>query len=187
MERNRMQLPPETAQLRFREWMDTDRKPFRAMTADPEVMRYFPSALTPEESDQLIQRIQNHFREKGFGFYAVEKKDNHEFIGFIGFFTPRFESFFTPCVEIGWRLSAASWGKGYATEGAIACLEFGFSTLGFQEVYSFTSILNKKSENVMIKSGMKKMGEFEHPLLAAGHILRKHVLYRKTAPAATIS
>lgn len=114
----------------------------------------------------------------GYGFFAVERKDNGEFIGFTGLTHPGFEAEFTPCVEIGWRLSKQNWGQGFATEAAMACLKFGFQELGLNEIYSFTSVHNLRSEQVMKKIGMIKEGYFEHPLMDDGHFLKQHVLYK---------
>ena len=69
----------------------------------------------------------------------------------------KFESAFTPCVEIGWRFKKSFWGNGFATEAAQACLEFGFSTLGFTTVHSLTSVHIKKSKAVLQSIGMKKL------------------------------
>jgi RimJ/RimL family protein N-acetyltransferase len=80
---------------------------------------------------------------------------------------------------VRWRLRQEAWNYGFATEGAKRCLQFGFDVLHLPEVYSFTSALNKRSENVMQKIGMQKEGEFEHPGIEIGHRLRTHVLYKK--------
>jgi ribosomal-protein-alanine N-acetyltransferase len=104
--------------------------------------------------------------------------DNGQFIGYTGFAHPTFESHFTPCVEIGWRLSKENWNQGFATEAALACLHYGFKKLAFNEIYSFTATINLPSIKVMEKIGMKKQGEFEHPALAEGHKLKTHVLYK---------
>ena len=110
--------------------------------------------------------------------YAVEKRSTNEFIGYTGFMIPDFVSFFSPCVEIGWRIKREEWNKGYATEAAKACLGYGFDKLKFDEVYSFTSILNLPSEKVMQKIGMMKLSEFAHPKLSLDHPLSPHVLYK---------
>jgi len=68
--------------------------------------------------------------------------------------------------------------QGFATEAAKACLQFGFDALKLSEIYSFTSIHNIRSENVMKKIGMTKDGYFEHPAMNDGHILKRHVLYK---------
>jgi ribosomal-protein-alanine N-acetyltransferase len=116
-----------------------------------------------------------------FPNFAVEKLATEEFIVFTGFMVSTFESFFTPCIEIGWRIKKQHWGKGYATEAAKACLHYGFRTLQFGKVYSFTSITNLKSEKVMQKIGMVKAGEFDHPNIPHDNPLCRHVLYKKYA------
>jgi RimJ/RimL family protein N-acetyltransferase len=88
------------------------------MNADPQVMRYFPSTLTAEETDALLGRISLHFEQHGFGLWAVVDKATGEFAGYIGLAVPSFEAYFTSCVEIGWRLAARFWNRGLATEGA---------------------------------------------------------------------
>jgi len=109
----------------------------------------------------------------------VEIKGRAPFAGFIGLAIPRFESRFTPCVEIGWRLAAEFWGQGYATEGARAALAFGFESLQLAEILSFTVPENLRSRRVMEKLGMAHdpQNDFDHPLLPAGHRLSRHVLY----------
>ncbi|MCB0586152.1 MAG: GNAT family N-acetyltransferase [Phaeodactylibacter sp.] len=167
-----------TPRLGFRHWKEADLPAFTAINEDEAVMEYFPAALSPEETRKFFQRILRHFRDHGYGLFAVDRLDTGRFIGFIGFSHPRFEAFFTPCVEIGWRLAKAEWGQGLATEGAIACLKYGFGQLGFREVYSFTATTNLASERVMQKIGMEKVGEFGHPLLNEDSPLYRHVLYR---------
>lgn len=167
-----------TERLGLRMWKKRDRMPFERMNAKTTVMKYFPKILSRNESDAFIDRIMQHFSEKGFGLLAVEHKGIREFMGFIGFYTGTFEADFTPCVEIGWRLDDAFWHKGYATEGALACLQYGFTTLGFDEVYSFTSEVNIPSIRVMERIGMKKSGTFLHPAIDRDSPLRPHVLYK---------
>ena len=106
----------ETERLLLRRWKDSDRQPFSRLNADPRVMEFMPSRLAREESDRLVEQIESHFRERGFGLYAAELRRDHSFIGFIGLAVPSFHAHFTPCVEIGWRLSADYWGQGLATE-----------------------------------------------------------------------
>jgi [ribosomal protein S5]-alanine N-acetyltransferase len=172
----------ETSRLVLRQWEQRDHEPYVQMNADTQVMEFFPSVLSPEESLAQIGRMSARIAQSGFGFFAVERKDNREFIGFTGLSYPGFESYFTPCVEIGWRLSRHNWGHGFATEAANASLEFGFNTLKLEEIYAFTSPLNLRSEQVMKRIGMQKAGEFSHPLIADGHILKQHILYRINRP-----
>ncbi|NBD24702.1 GNAT family N-acetyltransferase [Paenibacillus glycinis] len=167
----------ETARLRLRDWQDSDLEPFRRLNADEEVMAYFPKTLSAEETAAFLRAIQAEFDACGYGLYAAETKENDAFIGFIGFHRATFEADFTPCVEIGWRLARSAWGKGYATEGAEACLTYGWGELGFADVYSFTAEANAPSKNVMRKIGMRFVKHFNHPKIGTESPLSKHVLY----------
>ena len=169
-----------TERLLLRRWREADCEPFARMNADQRVMEYFPAPLTRAESDALVDRIEAHFAERGWGPWAAELRATGEFIGFIGLSVPRFEAHFTPCVEIGWRLAAEHWGKGLATEGARAALDYAFTELRLPEVVSFTTLENLRSRRVMEKIGMTHDpgDDFDHPAIAEGHWLRRHVLYR---------
>ncbi len=169
-----------TARLLLRRWHADDREPFAALNADPRVAEHLPSVLSRPESDALASRIEAHFEAHGFGLWAVEVPGELPFGGFVGLSVPGFDAPFTPCVEIGWRLGADCWGRGYATEGARAALDFGFAVLRLDEIVSFTVPANLRSRRVMAKLGMTHdpADDFAHPALPAGHPLRPHVLYR---------
>lgn len=171
----------ETKRLQLRDWKDTDLDPFRRLNADNKVMTYFPKSLSSKETNAFYKSIFAEIRERGFGLYAVEEKKNKEFIGFIGFHEATFEADFTPCIEIGWRLKKEAWGKGYASEGAAACMEYGFIELGFRNVYSFTADVNQPSKNVMRKIGMNFIKTFDHPKIAKDSPLKRHVLFQRSA------
>jgi RimJ/RimL family protein N-acetyltransferase len=182
-----MSAPRElrTERLHLRRWGPGDREPFAVLNADPRVTEHLPGPLSREESDAFLERIEAHFVEHGFGLWAVEVEGLARCAGFVGLAVPRFEAHFTPCVEIGWRLAAEHWGRGYATEGARAALAFGFDVLGLDEIVSFTVPRNARSIRVMQKIGMQRdaKDDFDHPSLPAGHPLQRHVLYRIARPA----
>jgi RimJ/RimL family protein N-acetyltransferase len=169
-----------SARLRLRPWRDEDLPAFAALNADPEVMEYMPKCLTPEESDQFARRIREGLARHGFGWWAVEVLGVSKFIGFTGLSVPSYETHFTPCVEIGWRLARKYWGFGYATEAARLAMDHGFRHAGLEEIVSFTFVGNLRSRRVMERLGMIRTQEddFEHPRLPEGHRLRPHVLYR---------
>jgi RimJ/RimL family protein N-acetyltransferase len=173
----------ETDRLLLRRWRDDDREPFARMNADPAVMEHFPAPLTREQSEEMIDRVEAHFEERGFGLWALEVTRTGEFIGFTGLATPRFEADFLPAVEIGWRLARPAWGHGYATEAARRALRVAFSDAGLTEVVSFTTVGNLRSRAVMERIGLTRdpAGDFDHPLVPAGHPQRPHVLYRLAA------
>jgi len=143
-------------------------------------MEFFPACLSRAESDAGVDRIHAHFARHGFGLYAAELRQTGEFIGYVGLAVPNFTAPFTPCVEIGWRLAASHWGRGLATEGARAVLAYAFEELRLAEIVSFTVPANLRSRRVMEKIGMTRDAgdDFDHPNLAEGHPLRRHVLYR---------
>jgi RimJ/RimL family protein N-acetyltransferase len=147
-------------------------------------MEFMPAILSREESDGFADRIESHFQTNGFGLCAAELRYDNSFIGFIGFSIPTFQAHFTPCVEIGWRLSADHWGHGMATEGAQAVVQYSFDTLNLDSLVTFTVANNTRSRRVMEKLGMthNPVDNFDHPKLPAGHPLRPHVLYRLRNP-----
>ena len=174
-----------TERLLLRGWRDADREPFAALNADPVVMEHFPKTQSREESDLGVDGIVAHFERHGYGLWAVEVPGVAPFIGFCGLCVPNFTAFFTPCIEIGWRLAFPHWGKGYATEAARAAIDFGLRQAKLPEIVSFTVPSNVRSVRVMEKVGMKRnpAEDFEHPNLPPGHRLRRHVLYRISKPA----
>ena len=174
-----------TERLILRPWTARDREPFAKLCADPKVMNFFPATLTREESDEVAERLSRHFVDYGYGPWIVEEKGGEPFVGFVGLFNTTFESHFTPCVEIAWRLMPAYWGRGYAAEGARASLRFAFEELALPEVVSFTVVANTNSRRVMERIGMRHdaPGDFEHPRLPEGSPLRRHVLYRLSREA----
>ncbi len=170
-----------TDRLLLRQWEDDDLLPFAALCADPEVMQHFPAPLTSEQAADLVGRHRALLDAGEPGLFAVEVEETGDFIGFVGLAAPSFTAPFTPCVEIGWRLARTSWGQGFATEAGRAVLEHGFTTLGLNEVVSFTARDNLRSRAVMERLGMTRdpSEDFGHPALEPGDPLRPHVLYRR--------
>jgi RimJ/RimL family protein N-acetyltransferase len=173
-----------TDRLILRRWRDSDRQPFSRINADSRVMEFMPDVLMPKQSDALADRIEAHFQRFGFGLCAAELRSDQCFVGFIGLSVPSFQSHFTPCVEIGWRLAADCWGCGLATEGAQGIVRYGFEQLGLKALVSFTVPANVRSRRVMEKLGMTHdpADDFDHPGLPEGQGLRRHVLYRLRNP-----
>lgn len=172
-----------TERLLLRQWREEDRAPFAKLNADPRVMEYFPKLQTREESDASVKIFSDQIHRCGWGFWAASLLETDEFIGFIGLQPVSFQAAFTPAVEIGWRLAFEHWGKGYATEGAKAALQYGFERLHLQNIVSFTATGNMRSRAVMERIGMhhEPNNDFDHPRLSAGHPLRRHVFYRIAA------
>ena len=172
-----IELP--TSRLRLRQWRDADRAACAAMGADPRVMAYFPAPLDRAASDRAIDRWREQIARRGWGMWAVELTATGEFIGTIGLQEPAPQLPFAPCIEIGWRLAADQWGRGYACEGAREALRFGFENLRLPEIVSYTALGNRRSRALMERLGLRDTGAtFEHPGVAADSPLRTHGLYR---------
>lgn len=174
-------IEPDTPRLRLRQWRESDREPFAALNAAPEVMAFFEAPPSRAASDASIDAWQLQITEQGWSNWAVELRSSGEFIGFTGLSAPRRTFSFSPCVEVGWRLAQRFWGRGFATEAARAALKVAFERLALPEVISFTALGNLRSRAVMERIGLRNTGQdFEHPGISPGHPLRLHCLYRLT-------
>jgi RimJ/RimL family protein N-acetyltransferase len=171
-----------TRRLILRRWQESDFLPYATLNADQRVMEFMLGTMTEEETRQSIENIEKQFDAHGFGRWAVEIAKSEKFIGFVGINIPTYTLPFSPCVEVAWRICANEWGKGYAPEAAKEAMRDGFERVGLQEIVSFTTLTNLKSRRVMEKLGMQycPAEDFDHPMVAEGHHLRRHVLYRMT-------
>jgi RimJ/RimL family protein N-acetyltransferase len=174
----------KTPRLILRDWRDDDLSPLAAMTSNPEVMRFFPDIRDRPRSDAWCARARAHIEQKGFGIWAVEAPGVADFIGFVGLSTIAADFPTGAGVEIVWTLDLPFWRRGYAVEAAGAALDDGFTRLGLREILAFTATINTPSRGVMERLGMwhDEAGDFEHPRVAVGHVLRPHVLYRIASP-----
>lgn len=173
-----------TQRLLMRRWRESDREPFAAMNADPEVMRHFPARLSRAESDRTVDRLDGLFDEHDWGVWALEVLASGRFIGFTGL-NPLPDG--VPGAgepEVGWRLARHAWGHGYATEAARAALEVA-TAHRLPVVWSITAVTNVASQAVMQRLGLVRHGFFEHPRVPEGHPTRPHVAYRTPGPGQT--
>jgi 3-dehydroquinate dehydratase / shikimate dehydrogenase len=179
-----MTVELRTERLLLRAWQPSDRPAFAALNADPRVMECFPRMLTQRESDDMAERIENLMDEQGWGLWAVEVPGVADFIGFVGL-NYADATLGRHVVEVGWRLAAEHWGRGYAPEAARAALAYGFETLGLEEIVAFTATGNAKSRRVMDKIGMtyNPADDFDNPRVPPDSHLLRHVLYRIDRPA----
>jgi len=167
----------KSERLGFRNWRPSDIDEMFAINSDKDVMEFFPAFPTKEQTAEFIERMNNQFLDSKFCYFAVDKLENQEFIGFIGLSKQTYDAKFTPCIDIGWRIKSSEWNKGFATEGAKRCLDYAFNDLEIGKVYSVAPKINIKSEHIMTKIGMKKLYEFNHPLLLNEERLKCCVLY----------
>lgn len=169
--------------MHLRDWRTDDRPAFAALNADPAAMAHFPTLLSREASDAMAERCQEWISARGWGLWALEcqaAKPAPGFIGFVGLHIPTADLPFAPCVEIVWRLLPTHWGHGLATEAAQLALRIGFEILGLEEIVAYTATGNARSRAVMERLRIQHdaRDDFDHPAIAPGHALRRHVLYR---------
>jgi len=155
----------QTDRLILRPWRDADRPAYAAMNADPEVMHDFPAPLTRAECDLKMDRYQSAIDRLGFGRWAMERREDGLFIGYVGAMPIGDGEACAPGVEIGWRMIRRAWGFGFASEGAAAALRDGFERMGFTEIIAYTAPTNARSRAVMRRLGMARDArrDFEHP------------------------
>jgi RimJ/RimL family protein N-acetyltransferase len=169
-----------TERLTLRGWRPEDRAPFAAMNADPRVSEHLLGPISPDDSDEMVDRVMTCWSRRGYGLWAAERRDSGTFIGYVGLWPATFDAHFTPAVEVGWRLAPEHWGHGFATEGGRAALRYGFDDIDLDEIVSFTAAVNTRSVRVMDRLGMRRDtdGDFDHPVMPLDHPARSHVLYR---------
>ncbi len=170
----------ETERLILRTWTKEDIDPYYCINQDYKVVEFLLKTSSIDQVEKFISNMNHQFHALGYTLFAAEEKLSGKLMGFIGLNVPKWTSHFTPCVEIGWRLGSDHWGKGYATEGAKAILDYGFKNGALNEIIALTVPDNLRSLRVMDKIGMDRdiNGDFIHPMVPLGHMLSQHVLYR---------
>ena len=146
----------ETDRLILRRWQDSDRTPYAEICADTEVMRYIGNGSTrsAEQASRGIDGFEAAWNENGFGLFALELRDSGTFAGFCGLARPDFMPELLPATEIGWRLGRQYWGKGLASEAAVAALQFAREHPAVGEIVSICQAGNHASVRIMEKIGL---------------------------------
>ncbi len=173
----------KTERLILRRWRDEDREPYAAVMADPEVGYWLAGTQTRDQAFAAIRRFDDEYVARGYGFLAIERKEDGAFLGAVELTHLRDGFPNAPGMEIGWRLARQAWGFGYAAEASRALLADGFGRLGISEIIAFTAETNARSRAVMERLGMVRdeSRDFDHPALAADHPLLRHVVYAAAA------
>lgn len=143
----------ETERLRLRVFTPEDLDPMCEITSDPEVMRYIGHGrpLSREETEANLKSIVSAFRRRGFGRWALERKDDGALVGYCGLS----QGYEQVGVELAYLLARGAWGSGIATEAGRACLRYGFERLKVESIAGLTMHDNRRSRRVLERVGMK--------------------------------
>jgi RimJ/RimL family protein N-acetyltransferase len=174
-----MLISMQTSHIILRPWHAEDHPSFIAINSDPKVMEFQSRVKSPKQTLLECRHIQRHFKKHGWGLWALGLYNTNTFIGFAGL---RFNRSITPdvsCVEFICRLAAEHWGCGYAKEAAQLCFDYGFKTLHLERIVGATPTHHQRARRLMTSLGMihNSINDFEISKLAAGHPLKKQVIY----------
>lgn len=151
----------ETERLVLRTWTYADDERLFEICSDAETMLHIGDRK-PYESIEIAREFLNwavpYQLKMGFSRWAVIEKESGEIIGSCGFAIQE-----TGEVELGYVFAREVWGKGFATEAARACLQYGFDKIGFETVIGLTDLDHEKSQNVLKKIGFRERGVERNP------------------------
>jgi RimJ/RimL family protein N-acetyltransferase len=174
----------ETERLILRAWREADREPYADIMVDPEVGPWLGGPFSRQQAYERVERFTASLAETGLGRLAIERKADGRLIGHCGLAHAPDATPVPQGLEIGWALAPDAWGSGYAVEAARAVIADGFARTDAAEILAFTGTANLRSQSVMRRLGMLRAAErdFDHPLLAAEHPLRRHIVYVAPRP-----
>ncbi|WP_430467822.1 GNAT family N-acetyltransferase [Winogradskyella ouciana] len=158
-----MNIKLETKRLILRPINENDAQNFYEMDSNPKVHIYLGNnpVTSIEQSKSKIEGILQQYKDYGVGRLAMERKDTGEFIGWSGLKSERELRKEFDYYDLGYRLKEEFWGNGYATEAAIASLDFGFNDLKLKEICAAADVNHIASNTILKKIGMQPSGTFE--------------------------
>ena len=148
----------ETARLRLRTWREDDLEALHRLNCDERVYRYLHGPSTRDESEAQLERYLRHWRDHGFGLWAIEVKGRTGLVGRAGL---SFHRLWPADPELGWMLDPEVWGRGYATEAGAAGLRQGFETLGAERIVSIIHPKNEASFRVAERLSLSRWREVD--------------------------
>ena len=147
----------ETLRLEFRPFDHGDFDDLYRLDSDPRVMKYIANGK-PAPREAVAQRLERFIRYPtlypDLGVWRAARRDTG---AYIGWFALNYSGRSTD-IEVGYRLLPGAWGRGFATEGAKAIVDYGFDDLGLHRIIGVTHPGNKASQRVLQKSGLRDAG-----------------------------
>ena len=172
-----------TERLNLRTWSAADAEDYLIHLNTPEARRWLGPPITRDEAMKMIERVNDHQRKHGFGFWLIERAGDGAMLGFCGLKRVDAEGTdLTGEFEIGWSLRQDCWGLGYAKEAALAALDRAFATHGASRVVAFTVQDNKASWGLMERLGMTRRPDLDYHDPAYGDDLNPTIVYMIQRP-----
>jgi [ribosomal protein S5]-alanine N-acetyltransferase len=160
----------KTERLYLRHYRQEDITTLHPIFSDAKTMEYYPSPFNLEQTKKWIKKNQDRYQEDGYGLWGVCLKETDELIGDCGLVKQKIDG--RTEVEIGYHMDKRYWSKGYATEAARGCMEYGFYTLHLNKLVSIIDPRNIPSIRVAEKIGFSKEKE-------SFIFNKKHYIYSK--------
>ncbi len=176
----------ETERLILRTWHVADRAVYLATCNTDTVTRHLNGPASETDIDAAFARIAKSQAERGFSFWAIERKSDGALLGYCGLrICDDLDRPVHGKVEIGWRLREDAWGQGYALEAAQATFDWAWANLDVDQIVSFTVPANEASWRLMERLSMIRRPDldFAHPRFAPDHPLSAHITYVMDRPA----
>ncbi|WP_221568074.1 GNAT family N-acetyltransferase [Alkalihalobacillus sp. TS-13] len=143
-----------TERLKLRPLKKGDLSNLMKIFSDPIAMKHYPSTKTEQQAEEWIEWTHNNYNAYNVGLWAVELLETGEFAGQCGIVPQKINS--EVMMEIGYLFIREHWGKGYATEAALACLNYGFEKCRYPKLISLIAPENSPSSAVAKRIGMRK-------------------------------
>ncbi|MFP4846407.1 GNAT family N-acetyltransferase [Winogradskyella sp. PE311] len=171
-----MTISIETERLILRPLTESDTKDFFELDSNPNVHIYLGNNLVThiKESEAAIKNILQQYKVNGIGRLAIIDKQTNEFLGWSGLkFEKQLRKEFN-YYDLGYRLKEQYWGNGYATEAAIASLDYGFNDLKLKEICAAADVNNLASNAILKKIGLQTKGQFTYEGSLCNWYILKH-------------
>jgi len=149
----------ETARLSMRPPCRADFEPWAGFVSDGAATRYLGGPVPRSVAWRSFLTMAGAWQIQGFAMFSVIEKGSGRWVGRVGPWYP--EGW--PGTEVGWGIVSDCWGRGYATEAAIAAIDWVFEVLGWSEVIHVIDIGNTPSQAVARKLGSRKRGRSRLP------------------------
>ncbi len=158
-----------TPRLHLRPFASADADALFALHSNARVLRYWDSPPWTERSraEQFIARCRQIETENSGARLAIDRSTDGTFLGWCGLtaYNPEYRS-----AALGYVLTEAAWGQGYATEAARALLQWGFDDLDLNRVQSETDTRNAASAHVLEKLGFVREGTLREDCIVNGEV-----------------